>query len=341
MKKAKILYNKRRKKKLTHLNINYLYLIIILFILFIIIIIIYKQFRNPDKPIHKITIDNISEKKFEYFCCFCTLSRGENKYSRELISYYSQIGVKKFIIGDNNLPNTEKFSDILKDYIKNGIVDIIDIKEKSIQQATFFGNVYEKYKTKCEWVTFFDFDEYLVMHFNENKKITLKEYLSNGIFDKCEAILFNWLVYTDNDLVHYDNRTLLKRFTTPDLFSSDNIYVKSIVRGNINKRVFETGNTSHRPILELNICDSMGKKIEFIEETLNPPRFKYAYIMHFSKKTAEEYAEKIKLGLIEHPETDIDSKIEEFFSLNKFTEEKLKVFETKFNRTFEKYHNNK
>ena len=269
------------------------------------------------------------------------MGKQENKYVRELIAYYINLGVEKFVIGDNNLPNTEKFSDILQDYINNGTVDIIDIIGKSISQASFFGIMYEKYKTKCEWLTFFDFDEYLVMHFNQEKNLTIKEFVTNQIFNNCDSILFNWLTYTDNDLVYYDNRTQLERFTKPDFSCTDNIYVKSIIRGNMTKKVFETGKTNHRPNLELNICDSMGVQIDYLEEILNPPRLKNAYLMHFSKKTAEEFVEKIKRGSPENPPVDIDSKVEEFFSLNKFTQEKLKIFEVKFNRTFEKYHDNK
>ena len=51
----------------------------------------------------------------------------ENRYARELISYYSKIGVDKFIFGDNNVLNTEKLSDVLQDYINNNLVDIHEI----------------------------------------------------------------------------------------------------------------------------------------------------------------------------------------------------------------------
>ena len=40
------------------------------------------------------------------------------------------------------------------------------------------------------------------MHSEDGKVIGLNEYLSNKIFDKCEAIIFNWLMYDDNNLVY-------------------------------------------------------------------------------------------------------------------------------------------
>ena len=68
-----------------------------------------------------------SFQNFTYDACFVALGREENKYVRELVEYYSKIGVEKFIFGDNNLPNTEKLSDVLQDYIKDGIIDIIEL----------------------------------------------------------------------------------------------------------------------------------------------------------------------------------------------------------------------
>ena len=63
--------------------------------------------------------------------------RLENKYVRELIKYYRDLGVRKFVFGDNNLPNEEKLSDVLKDYIEKGLVDIIDIRGKPVPQGSF------------------------------------------------------------------------------------------------------------------------------------------------------------------------------------------------------------
>ena len=102
------------------------------------------------------------ENKLEYFCCFCAMGKRENLYSRELIEYYRGIGVEKFVFGDNNLPNTEKLSDVLEDYIKEGLVDILEIFGSTIGQGEFYGVMYDKYKKKCKWLTFFDV-EFLII----------------------------------------------------------------------------------------------------------------------------------------------------------------------------------
>ena len=270
------------------------------------------------------------------------MGKKENRYVRELVDYYNHLGVEKFVFADNNLPNTEKFSDVLQDYIDKGLVDIIDIIGKPYNQGEFYGILYEKYKYKCEWLIFFDFDEYLVMHFEENKKISLHEYLSSPLFKNCQAIKINWLMYTDNDLVYYDNRTLVERFTKPLYSHRANRFVKSIVRGNISEPVFIPNKTHHSPNGKLNLCDSMGKSVRYTTDFLTPPRFKYAFLMHFNTRTAEEYVEKMRRGHANYrPYGHIDKRVDMFFEINKFTQEKLKIFEEKFNRTFPKYHNKK
>ena len=199
--------------------------------------------------------------------------------------------------------------------------------------------MYEKYKEKCEWLTFFDFDEYLEMHFEEGKNIPLKEYLSNPIFNNCEAIEFNWLMYGDNCLVYYDNRSSIERFTKPDFNNYANRFVKSIIRGNLNKSVFIPGKTHHQPSKEVESCNSLGEPAKYYPDCIIPPKFKYAYLKHFNTKTAEEYADKIKRGYPGNHYEIVDERVDLFFRYNEFTKEKLKVFETKFNRTFSQYHN--
>ena len=108
---------------------------------------------------------------------------------RDLISYYLGIGFQKFILGDNNLPDQEKLTDVIQDYINNGTVDMFEIFGSAIGQGEFFQFVYEKYKTKCEWISFFDIDEYLKMYSIDNKTINIKEYLSNPVFSRLNCIL--------------------------------------------------------------------------------------------------------------------------------------------------------
>jgi hypothetical protein len=278
--------------------------------------------------------------KFQNFACFGGMARLENLYIRDLISYYLSIGFEKFIIGDNNFPNVEKLSDVIQDYVENGIVDIIEIFGSSIVQEEFYGIIYEKYKNKCSWISFFDFDEYLRMHSEDNRIITIKQYLSKPIFEKCESISLNWLIYTDNNLISYDNRSVLERFPFPLYSSKENKVVKSIIRGNLKKKVFYNISSSHVPNKRVHICNSIGKRLKHYSAFyVKPPVLKYAYLMHYTTKTAVEYINKIKRGLTQNVPYNITDKIRYFFEINDFTEEKLKIFEKAFNKTFDQFRN--
>ena len=326
---------KVKNKKFKNLfNINLKFFVKFLFILCLLFFLV----KNNLKKLMKLS----SKKKDNYFACFSGMGKLENRYVRELIEYYLNLGVEKFILGDNNDPNTEKLSDVIQDYINDGTVDIVDLIDSSFGQSQLNNYTYEKYNQTCKWIMFFDFDEFLEVHFEDKKSLTLNQFLTNQIFDKCEAIEFNWAFYTDNNLVYYDNRPLNVRFTEPAFENGANIFVKSMVRGNLNKTVFVDGHSNHVPLREVQICDSMGRIIQnYNPYTLQPPVFDYGYLKHFTDKTAEEYCNKIKRGQPgKHPH-DVNDRIEKFFELNKFTEEKLKIFKEQFNGQFnaDKYSN--
>ena len=257
----------------------------------------------------------------------------ENKYANELINYYKNIGVEKFYLADNNDNCYEKLSDILKDDILDGLVDIIGVRGIKKDQTQLFGEVYEKHKSECKWMSFFDFDEYLSF---KQTNISLQNYFSKLNFEKCNVILINWIIYNDNNIVKYDNRPLKKRFTKPLYNSEANKFVKSIIKGNLNWNPWAYDQTSHRPRHQLRTCDSNGNRVKTFNDVVIPPILDNVYLKHFTTKTIEEYIEKIKRG---HPSQTIllNKWIDNFFKINKVTKEKVKFIENILNLTLDKY----
>ena len=299
-------------------------IIIYFFYLFIIIKSNYIKINHLEK-----------EKNYKYFFCFTSMGKLENKYAKELIDYYKNLGVKKFYIADNNDKNSDKLYDAIKEYILDGIVELVDVRGIKKDQTEYFGEIYELHKSECKWMSFYDFDEYLEIK-NDNENMNLQNYFSDKKFEKCNVVLINWLLYNDNDVVKYDNRSLDKRFTRPLYNSEVNRFVKSIIKGNLNWNPWSYDQTSHRPKHQLRTCDSNGNKVKTFNDVIRPPRLDNIYIKHFATKTAEEFIEKIKRG---HPSQVLllNKWIDNFFNLNTVTEEKVKLFESKFNLTFPKY----
>ena len=285
--------------------------------------------------IEKRKIINKLNNSFSYFSCFITIAKLENKYVRELVEYYIKLGIDKFYIGDDNTLNSEKISDVLQDYIKNEYVEILDIRNQNFTQQYFFEYTFDIYKSKCAWILYFDIDEYLEF---SNKNLTIKKYLSQKRFNQCDVIKLNWLMFYDNNLLYYDNRSLQTRFPKPNFYKEDMRTVKSIVRGNSKRNPWINNSGPHEPAPGLRECNSLGEKSVYGGGMQDPPIYKYAYLKHYSIKSTEEFGYKIKKGLYNGGKFDIDNRINYYFKHNKFTFEKLSILEKIFNTTFLNFH---
>ena len=230
--------------------------------------------------------NNITYSKKPNKLLLCTIGKNENLYAKEFIEYYYHLGFNKIIIFDNNEIFGEKFDDILKDYISKKIVDIEDIRGlKSIQMAAI-NYCYRKNMYLYDWIAFFDFDEYLFL----NNYSNIKHYLFNKEFEKCQSILFNWYIYDDNNLLKYDNRRIVERFTHLKKITS---LTKFIARGNLNKLLISSAHIA----ININYCNSKGELV-YPKSYLELPKENNskAYIKHYYTKTAEEYCFKVRRG---------------------------------------------
>ena len=117
---------------------------------------------------------------------------------------------------------------------------------------------------------FLDFDEFVKIE----KNIDINTYLYNNKFEKCETIVLNWVMYGDNNLIRYDDRTLLERFTKPSIKMKMG---KCIVRTKISRLIIVS--TLMIGIKTKYFCDSNGNRI-FPKSFYHfvPPKEPEAYI---------------------------------------------------------------
>ena len=282
---------------------------------------LYDNYRNGYiKP--KFNNDNNIFSSKRKGVCICSIGKNENLYVKEFIDYYLLSGVKKIIIYDNNDINGENLKDIIQD-IYSKRVEIIDVRGMTSIQIPIYNYCYKNNYDRFDWIGFIDFDEYLYIKNNSN----INSFLSNKRFEKCELVFFNWMIYNDNNLIKYDNRTLSERFKKPKSFYSQG---KSFVRGGNNKLLIPS---THIPGINVHsFCNSKGRKIypkNFINNEIeNSP---LAYIKHYYTKTVEEFCNKINKGDAhyhkKHPDyiKSIKSRIDFFFRLNKITIEKIEI----------------
>ena len=155
-------------------------------------------------------------------------------------------------IYDDNEPEKEKISEVLNDRYKR-IVSIFDAHLLHIDhQSKAFNNCYKRNVGGFDWFLMIDMDEFLFINNN-----SLKGYLTDKIFDKCDFIKFHWVISSDNDLLYYDKRPLFQRFKPPYVKSK---FIKSIIRGNISDLKYRIHSPSFSPKRNIT-CNNEGKII--------------------------------------------------------------------------------
>ena len=305
-------------------NDNYTYKFLKLYILkliFIVIIIKSSLYFKTKKKLLKV--------------CLCTIGKLENRYIREFVEHYKNYKVDKIFIYDNNEINGEKFDNLLKDYINNNFIEIINVRGKKRKQLKMFQNCYNKNYKKFDWLIFYDIDEFIYLKNIHN----IKDFLNQKKFNKCQSIYLNWVIHTDNNLKYYNNRSLSKRFT--EIYKNKKYCNgKTIIRGNIENIKIETTHLLDRKIER---CNGFGKAFKAKGIFCLIPDYNYYYINHYYSKSTEEFINKVNKGdaVFGNKKKNKYSRINFYFKFNKITYEKIKFIGLKMglniSKLMEKY----
>lgn len=250
----------------------------------------------------------------------CAIGRYENAYAVEFVEHYKKLGFDKIFIYDNNYGDEEHFEEVLHSYIDGGFVEVVDWRDKFNTQRQSYEDCYAKHNKEYDWIAFYDFDEFLVI----NEGIDIHQFMRRA--EGYDCMLINWMVMDDNDLVRYENKPMMERFTRPMPLNQcvtysfpENNHVKSIVRGGIPNFQFRN---SHRPQTPMRCCNAKGEPCR--QKTFIPYDHSVAYLKHFTTKTIEEWLyNKVVRG---YPDWCTDelhrSAIHKFFQRNIRTKEK-------------------
>lgn len=262
----------------------------------------------------------------------CSIAKKENKYIKEFVQFYKKLNFNKIILYDNNNIIEPRLENIIKKYVQNKFVKIINYRGIDRPQAKAYNECYKKYNKYYDWIAFYDIDEflYIINYTNINQFLLLNK------FKKCQSIIINWKYYGDNNKIFYENKSLNERFTFPFFFKKKKVKKsqifyysagKSIVRGKLN---LIWGLFPHY-FKNTNNCRPNG---EILENYFSPPQFSEAYIKHYVTKSTEEFIERLKRGdvFLKIDKKYIKNKIKNYYFLfNKKTNEKLTLFKKSFN----------
>lgn len=260
------------------------------------------------------------------------ICKNEGRYIRDFIDYHLNLGFDRIIIGDNNDIDGERYEELLKDYIDQFKVQLIDLRGKQGWQKIFYNNL-AWYGIKYKWAAFIDTDEFIT--FSEmGKKIfgnNIKNFLNSR--DYASAYKLNWRIYGDNEHVLYEDKPVVERFPEPlderVLFHynfPENYHVKSILRSD---EVVNFTNNPHGINECANYYTPAGIKVpggpfcDLLEYSI-------LYVRHYYTKSLQEWCEN-KLGrsyadYLRSDEVDYYP-LKDFFIYNKWTVEKQKFLD--------------
>jgi len=267
-------------------------------------------------------IHSISKKKLKV--CLCVIGKRENRYAKEFVEHYKKIGYNKIFIYDNNEINDEKFEDVIQNDIDKGFVSIINYRGLKSSQFQSYKDCYENNNKNYDWLSFFDFDEFLEL----NPPFTIiQDYLRIKKFKKCQNIKINWIIYGNKTSLYYENKSLEQRFKTRIKISK---CIKSTVRGNLPINYWSILRNPHTSLNKFEACSSSGKIVNY-SSSISPPDVKFAYLKHYHDKSFEEFCIKIKRGNADSYNRHLNKKLKIIFKKNKNDANKLKIMKQIFN----------
>lgn len=278
----------------------------------------------------------------------CCIVKNENRYIREFVEHYANLGFSHMFIYDNNDVNGEWLEEVICDYICINFVSVINYRGKELCQLDAYNDCYHNQckNWEIDWCAFFDTDEFLVL----NKDNSIQNYLSRDMFSNAESIQINWKIFDDNNLIYYEDKPLMERFTH---FTNHNCReFKSIIKTGFDDLFFDNPHRCLRKNTNLKYISSNGillnplyvKTCQY--KNYYSENYDYAQLNHYTQKTVEEYCNKILRGYpystftytLTYPDAIISLyNKQSFFNLNKWTQEKQDYIDKFF---LEKIENN-
>lgn len=137
-------------------------------------------YRMQDTP-----KDKHSERK-KYEVSICAIFKNEGRYLKEWLEFHKIVGVDHFFLYNNN--SEDDYMRILKPYIEQGIVDLVQW-EKNQAQMEAYEDCIKNYSELTDWIGFIDIDEFIVPIEDDS----IKDFLYK--FDNKGSVMIYWKMF--------------------------------------------------------------------------------------------------------------------------------------------------
>lgn len=142
--------------------------------------------------------------KKKYEISICGLFKNEGRFLKEWLDYHLISGVDHFYMYNNN--SDDNYIDILRPYIENGIVDLIDWPQQ-FPQMPAYKHCYDSFHNETSWLGYIDIDEFVCTNYHPSIKDWIKKY------EAYPSVLMYWKVFgTGGKLAHDDNQYVIEQY---------------------------------------------------------------------------------------------------------------------------------
>ena len=176
------------------------------------------------------------KKKSQYDVAICTMVARENENLYEWVKYHSKLGIKNFIIYDNDFLKKEFVLDWVQSHKSSfrdcafKVLDFTDV-EYPTRQLEAFSNCCRLYLKNYDWILFSDIDEFLDLN-----GMTLYEWLESIPEEfqgkKVQGVILKWKGYGWNHQLFKTDEPLEVRCNQPVNYEPGFAkHVKSLIKG--------------------------------------------------------------------------------------------------------------
>lgn len=168
----------------------------------------------------------VEKKKYSFSICTCF--KNESSNLKEWIEYHKLIGVDHFYLYNNN--STDDYKKILKPYIEEGSVTLIEFSQTPVQPYCYEHWI-RHFRSESSWLAMTDIDEYFV----PLRDVDIKEWLRK--WQKYPVILVYWKMFGTSGLIeHNDNKLITEQYVNcwPKLYDCGKIIYNTDYDININ-----------------------------------------------------------------------------------------------------------
>ncbi len=219
-------------------------------------------------------IKNDRITKFENEIAIGAIMKDEGPYLKEWLDFHILVGIKKFFLYDNE--STDNTTEILKPYIKRGIVEYHYFPGKRMQHPAYM-DIINNHSTDTRWLALIDLDEFLVPVNHD----TVAEFL-HTMPDNFAQLVVTWVMYGSSGHVHKPDGLLIENYKWHAEKQSG---IKSI----INPRLLIEYHSLHANFIAGWTIDNNGHKLGRINQSYAPPPYNNLRLNHYYTKSYDEY----------------------------------------------------